>query len=201
MLHSGQKEFDVGVLHHCKLTSMIRERITQPSMQSHLHFEPYELFRQPNVATEPVRVHGELYTSDAFIKAYDKLQESPPEPECDLPRVVVGLMFASDSTQLTSFSTAELWPVYLMIGNESKDRRSKPSCQAFEHIAYLETASETTFVKYYIKLMSSRTDSFLMPLRPSQQMLVARDLTPHIWVIVVEKSIMHNGRSSSTMIS
>ena len=201
MLHPGQKEFDAGVLHHRKLTSVIRERITRPSMQSHLHFEPYELFWQPNVATEPVRVHGELYTSEAFIEAHNKLQDSPPEPECDLPRVVLGLMFASDSTQLTSFSTAELWPVYLTIGNESKDRRSKPSCHAFEHIAYLETARETTFVEYYMKLMSSGTDSFLMPLRPSQQMLVARDLAPHLWAIVVEKSIMPNGRSSSTMIS
>jgi len=34
-------------------------------------------------------------------------------------------MFASDGTQLTSFSTAKLWPIYLMIGNESKDWRSK----------------------------------------------------------------------------
>ena len=113
-------------------------------MQSHLHFEPYELFWQPNVATEPVRVHSELYTSDAFIEAHNKLQEYPPEPECNISRVVVGLMFASDSTQLTSFSTAELWPIYLMIGNELKDRRSKPSCQAFEHVAYLEMAVRAT---------------------------------------------------------
>jgi hypothetical protein len=50
-------------------------------------------------------------------------------------------MFASDVTNLTAFSDAKLWPVYLAIGNESKYRRSKPSCQAFEHIAYFETVS------------------------------------------------------------
>ena len=53
-------------------------------------------------------------------------------------------MFSSDSTQFTAFSAAKLWPIYLLIGNESKDRRSKPSCQAFEHVAYLETVSKTS---------------------------------------------------------
>jgi len=150
MKHPGQKEFDAGILHHRKLMSVIRERITRPSVYPHLHFEPYELFWQPNAAAEPIRVHGELYTSEAFIEAHNKLQEQAPEPGCNLPRVVLGLMFASDGTQLTSFSTASLWPVYLTIGNESKYRRSKPSCQAFEHIAYLETASETFCVEFYI---------------------------------------------------
>ena len=58
-----------------------------------------------------------------------------------------GLMFSSDSTQLTAFSSAKLWPIYLTFGNESlaKNRRSKLSCQAFECIAYLETVCEVPF--------------------------------------------------------
>jgi hypothetical protein len=142
MLNPGTKEFNTGILHHRKLTSVIREKLTRPSTHPHLHFEPYSLFWQPSEAAEPVRVYGELFTSDAFIEAHHELQESPGEPGCELPRVVIGLMFASDGTQLTSFSTAKLWPVYLMIGNESKDRRSKPSCHAFEHVAYLETVCD-----------------------------------------------------------
>jgi Plavaka transposase len=138
-LHPGSKEFNAGILHHRKLVSVIREKITRPSNHPFLHFEPYELFWQPNEDSEPVRVHGELYTSDAFIEAHRDLQDSPGEPGCDLQRVVVGLMFASDSTQLTAFSDAKLWPVYLSMGNESKNRRSKPSCEGFEHVAYLET--------------------------------------------------------------
>jgi len=122
---------------------IIRERITWPSVHPHLHFEPYKLFWQPDDATEQVRVHGELYTSEAFINAHNKLQDSPPEPECALPRVVLGLMFSSDGTQLMSFSMAKLWSIYLLIGNESKGRL-KSSCQAFEHVAYLETASKTS---------------------------------------------------------
>ena len=116
----------------------------RPSTHPHLHFEPYELFWQPTDTSEPVKVHGELYTSQAFIEAHHDIQESDGEPGCELPRVVVGLMFASDGTQLAAFSTAKLWLVYLAMGNESKDRRLKPTCQAFEHIAYLETVSETS---------------------------------------------------------
>jgi hypothetical protein len=140
-LHPGQKEFDAGTLHHRKLVSVVRGKIMRLSSHPHLHFEPYELFWQPTETSKPVKVYGELYTSEAFIEAHRDLQESPGEPGCDLPRVVVGLMFASDGTQLNAFSTAKLWPVYLAMGNESKDRRSKPSCQAFEHVAYLETVS------------------------------------------------------------
>jgi len=145
MLHPGQRQFDAGILHHRKLVSVIREKITRPSVHPHLHFEPYSLLWQPNEASEPVRVHGELYTSEAFLEAHRELHDSPGEPGCELPRVVLGLMFASDGTQLTSFSNVKLWPVYLTIGNESKDRRSKPSYQAFEHVAYLETVRETSF--------------------------------------------------------
>ena len=138
MSHPGPKDFDAGVLHHRKLTSVIREKITRLSTHPHLHFEPYEYFWQPNNATEPVRVYGELYTSEAFFEAHHALQDSPREPGCELPQVILGLKFASDSTRLTAFSNAKLCPVYLVIGNESKDRCSMPSCQAFEHIAYLE---------------------------------------------------------------
>jgi hypothetical protein len=147
-LHPGQQVFDAGILHHRRLMSVIREKITRPSTHPHLHFEPYEFFWQPHDVAKPVRVHGELYTSEAFFEAHRELQDSPGEPGCDLPRVVLGLMFASDGTQLTAFSNAKLWPVYLVIGNESKDRRSKPSCQAFEHIAYLETVRESQAVCY-----------------------------------------------------
>jgi hypothetical protein len=44
MLHPGQKVFDAGILHHRKLVSVLREKITWPSIHPHLHFKPYEYF-------------------------------------------------------------------------------------------------------------------------------------------------------------
>jgi len=97
-LHPGQKVFDVGIFYHCKLTSVIRERITQPSMHFHLHIKPYKFFWQLSDTAEPVQVCGELYTLKMFIKTHSKLQNSSWEPGCNLLRVVLGLMFVSNDT-------------------------------------------------------------------------------------------------------
>ncbi|KJA12603.1 hypothetical protein HYPSUDRAFT_210329 [Hypholoma sublateritium FD-334 SS-4] len=106
----------------------------------HFHLEPYELRwrRKGTPVTESTRVYGELYTSPAFLETYEEIQSSAPEPGCSLPRVLVGLMFGSDSTQLTSFGDASLWPCYMYFGNESKYRRCKPSCNLSNHIAYFQ---------------------------------------------------------------
>ena len=47
-------------------------------------------------------------------------------------------MFWSDATHLTQFGNSQLWPCYLFIGNESKYRWCKPSCNSCSHIAYFQ---------------------------------------------------------------
>ncbi|KZP17779.1 hypothetical protein FIBSPDRAFT_746517 [Athelia psychrophila] len=84
------------------------------------HYNPYELHWQPDAAGPDVWVQGELYTSPAFLRKHQKLQDAPGEPGCTLPRVVVAMMFVLDSTHLTSFGSAKVWPCYLYFGNESK---------------------------------------------------------------------------------
>jgi Plavaka transposase len=137
----GARDYTVINFHHRSLVSVIREKISNSKDNAHFHYEPYELLWQPNNEQEGVhvRVHGELYTSPSFIDAHRSVQELPGEPGCHLPRVVVALMFWSDSTHLTNFGNAKLWPLYMFFGNESKYRRSKPSCNLCEHVAYFET--------------------------------------------------------------
>jgi hypothetical protein len=135
----GPREYAAATLHHRPLAQVIKEKIRHPSNHSRFHYDPYELVWQPKDGEEGVRVYGELYTSPAFIDAHKALQESPREPDCDLPRVVVALMFWSDATQLTNFGNAKLWPLYLFFGNESKYHRCKPSSNCCEHVAYFES--------------------------------------------------------------
>lgn len=137
----GPKIYHIRNFYHRSLTSIIRERLSDPSYSSHFHCEPYELHWHPPHKEHDVRVYGELYTSGAFIEAHQQLQGSPPEPGCDLPRVVAGIMFWSDSTHLTSFGHAKLWPLYLYFGNESKYRWCQPSCHLCCHAVYFQTAS------------------------------------------------------------
>jgi hypothetical protein len=137
----GPKDYNVGYLYHRPLVSVIREKLANSDHVRHFHYQPFELYWQPTNNSPEVQVHGELYTSPAFLEAHREVQEMPGEPGCDLERVVVAMMFWSDATHLTSFGTAKLWPCYLSFGNESKYRRCKPSCHLFNHVAYFQTVS------------------------------------------------------------
>ena len=134
----GIQEYAVADFHYHSLVSIIREKVQNAADSQHFHYDPYEVFWQPTKWHEEVRIHGELFTSPAFIDAHKELQDSPGEPKCNLPRVAITLMFWSDATHLTNFGDAKLWPLYMFFGNESKYRRCKPSCNLCEHVAYFE---------------------------------------------------------------
>jgi hypothetical protein len=145
----GSREYTVANLHHRSLVSIIRDKIANPVNHAHFHYEPYELLWRPDYRRKDIRVHGELYTSPTFIDAHIALQYSARESGCDLERVVVGLMFWSDATHLTTYGNAKLWPLYLFFGNDSKYRRSKPSSNCCEHVAYFETVRRPFSVEPY----------------------------------------------------
>ncbi|KZP06410.1 hypothetical protein FIBSPDRAFT_764436 [Athelia psychrophila] len=124
--------------HHRSLVDVLKERISDPHTGAHFHMEPYELRWKPNENHPEERLHGEIYTSPEFLEAHRLVQEAPGEPGCDLQRVVAALMFWSDGTHLTSFGVQRLWPLYMYLGNESKYRRCKPTCNLCSHVAYFQ---------------------------------------------------------------
>jgi hypothetical protein len=115
-----------GFYHH-SLISILEEKVTDPVQAAHFHYDLYELLWRPPHKSQDIKVHGELFTSSAFLDVHRELQESTPEPGCDLPRVVTAYMFWSDATQLSTFGNTKLWPLYVYFGNESKYRRCEPS--------------------------------------------------------------------------
>lgn len=137
----GTDKFVCAELHHRSLVEVIRERVSDPQTAAQIHLEPYELLWKPTAQHSEVKIHGEIYTSEAFREAHIELQNSPPEPNCDMPRVVAALMFWSDATHLTQFGNSQLWPCYMFLGNESKYRRCKPSCNLCSHVAYFQKVS------------------------------------------------------------
>ncbi|KAH9037101.1 hypothetical protein EDB85DRAFT_1938075 [Lactarius pseudohatsudake] len=62
--------------------------------------------------------------------------------------VALGLMLASDSTQLTNFGSASVWPVYLMFANQPKQERVRPSCHAVHRIAYVPSLGQDFVSRY-----------------------------------------------------
>ncbi|KAG6906427.1 hypothetical protein DXG01_013963, partial [Tephrocybe rancida] len=135
----GHRSYIVPGFFHRSITSIIQEKLTLKKDDSpYFHLETYELLWQRNEGQEPLPLHGEMYTSPAFLRAHQELQEMPGEPGCMLPRVIVALMFWSNGTHLTQFGNAKITPLYLYFGNESKYRRCKPSCKLSEHAAYFQ---------------------------------------------------------------
>ena len=95
------------------------------------------MFWKPSPESPPERIYSELYTADAFIAEQEKIKQQPQEPGCELETVVASIMLWSDSTHLTSFGNASLWPIYMFFGNLSKYIRAKPTSFAAHHLAYI----------------------------------------------------------------
>ncbi|KAJ7893324.1 hypothetical protein B0H14DRAFT_3427405 [Mycena olivaceomarginata] len=127
--------FSVPGLHFRNLTEVIKAALQDQSSRS-FHYTPFEHLWKPSTG-DVQHVYNEIYSSDAFIEAHNKLQKQPPEPGCSLECAIVVLMLWSDSTHLANFGTVSLWPLYLFFGNLSKWVRSKPRAGAFHHVAYM----------------------------------------------------------------
>lgn len=106
------------------------------------HFHPYEqYYSPPGSDAPPQRVYDDLYSSQAWIDEDIKLQHSPREEDCSLPRIIAALMFWSDATHVSTFGQAKMWPLYMCFGNQPKDLREKSGSNAMRHLAYLPSVS------------------------------------------------------------
>jgi hypothetical protein len=145
------QEFTVPGLHFRSITSVIKAAFESP-LADYFHLSPYKLFRMSPITNAVERIYSELYDSDVFIKAHDNLQRHgllpPDDLGCTREKVIAALMFWSDSTHLTDFGTAKIWPIYLLFGNLSKYIRMRPTSGACHHLAYIPTASYNDLFDY-----------------------------------------------------
>ncbi|KAG6904890.1 hypothetical protein DXG01_006437, partial [Tephrocybe rancida] len=151
MLNKGTQQRLVGHIYHRSIVSVIKEKLANAQDNRRFHYEPFELIWSPTPGQDQGhRVYGESYTSASFTLAHRKLQESPGEPGCNLPRCVVGLMIWSDSTHLTNFGNSKLWLLYIFFGNESNYNRCKLSLNLANHIAYFEVVHSPLHLNTYV---------------------------------------------------
>ncbi|KAF5384836.1 hypothetical protein D9615_000907 [Tricholomella constricta] len=174
--------YEVPGLHFRKLTEILKSVISDSSAYC-FHYMPFKQYWQPTPDREPERVYDEIFSSDAFIAEHIKVQQQPPEPGCQLERVVAALMFWSDSTHLASFGNASLWPLYLYFGNQSKWLRGKPRAGACHHVAYIP------------KLPDEFNDFFegLVGNAPSADILThcRRDLMHAVWQLILDDDFLY----------
>lgn len=139
--HSKDPEmFPIPGFHFQSISSIIKAAFQSP-LADHFHLSPYTLFRKSPITNQDERIFSELYDSDAFIAAHDDIQRHgflpPDDLGCTREKVIAALMFWSDSTHLTDFGTAKIWPIYLAFGNLSKYIRARTTSGAWNHLAYI----------------------------------------------------------------
>ena len=107
------------------------------------HFTPFTMHWTPN-SDKPhdhEQVYADTYMLDSMLRAQTEVDALPHAEGDAKERVVLGLMLASDSAQLTSFRSASVWPIYIMFANQLKQDRVRPSCHAVHHLAYVPSVS------------------------------------------------------------
>ncbi|TBU53120.1 hypothetical protein BD310DRAFT_830789, partial [Dichomitus squalens] len=97
---------------------------------------------QPNNPS-PIRVYTDCYNSDAMLDAEAAIHKKPRAAgdPADLEYAILPLLLWSDATQLSSFGSASLWPIYLYFGSLSKYCRGRPTEFLAHHLAYIPGVS------------------------------------------------------------
>lgn len=129
-----------GVLHR-SIPDLVCEEFAKPAAQA-FHFTPFEETWVRGNGQPRERMHGELFSSPAFIAAHEELQSLPPEPGCTLPRAIAGLLVMSDSAHLTDTGNAHIHPFNVAFANESMYSRGKPSNHSVHPVMHLPELSE-----------------------------------------------------------
>lgn len=144
--------FEVPGVFHRNLVEIIKDAF-QDTVALTYHYTPFKHFWKPSKDEPAQRIYSEVYSSDSMIDEYEKLNSSPREPGCKLERVIAPMMLWSDSTNLTSFGNASLWPIYLFFGNQSKYLRAKPTAFACHHLAYMPQVRIYYLISYEYHLI------------------------------------------------
>jgi hypothetical protein len=118
----------------------------QEDASEKFHVSTHKMFWKPSPESPSEHIYSELYTADTFIAEQEKIKQQPQEPGCELEMVVASIMLWSDSTHLTSFGNASLWPIYMFFGNLSKYIRAKPTSFAAHHPAYIPKVHQSPSV-------------------------------------------------------
>ena len=137
-------KFTVEV-HYRKIIEVVKSALSESKVEK-FHMFPFRAFSKPEPDEPEERIYSEMYTGDFWNNEHEKLQSAHQHgPNSHLEAIIISLLIWSDSMSLAQFGNAELWPIYLYIGNQSKYSRCKPTSFAAHHIAYLPKVCSESF--------------------------------------------------------
>lgn len=112
---SSGSPFIIPGLHHQSVSAVLKAALSDIT-SLRFHFSPFKRFWHSPSGSEE-QCYDKAYTSDAWLRCHNELQLQPNKPGCKLEKVVLSLMFWSDSTHLMNFGTGKVWSLYMFIGN------------------------------------------------------------------------------------
>jgi hypothetical protein len=116
---------------------VIKVALSEPAAEK-FHTFPFKEFWKPDSNEPEERIYSESYTGNRWNEEYARIHAANQKGQHrNLEAFLVALMIWSDSMILAQFGNAQLWPIYLFIGNQSKYSRAKPSSFAAHHVAYM----------------------------------------------------------------
>ncbi|KAH9478851.1 hypothetical protein JR316_0009313 [Psilocybe cubensis] len=143
---------------------------------------PYREFWRPSPDEPPERLFSESYVADIFNEEYEKIKSEPRTgPHRHLEPFVVGIGIFSDSTHLTSFGDASIWPILMYILNQSKYTRGKPKEFAAHHIAYIPKLTDTFQDWHQRQFGKAATSEMLTHMR--------REVNTGVWGLLLDEDV------------
>ncbi|THH16116.1 hypothetical protein EUX98_g9355 [Antrodiella citrinella] len=163
---------------HKNLCDEIKKTASSDPAASRFVWDPHQVEYTSQPGAPPESVYGELYNSQVFIQEDLRLQNSPSEDGCDLPRAIAACMFASDATLVTQWGQKKVWPVYMYFGNQSKYERARPTAHAGHLVGYLPSLPDDVQDFIRAKFGKPGTATYLTHCR--------RELFQGAWAIMLD---------------
>ena len=112
--------FTVEGIWYRRPLEVIKRSFSEPTAEK-FHITPFKEYWKPSQDEPEERIYSETFTADIFNEEYETVCNTSREgPNSELEAFVAGIMFYSDTTHLTSFGTACLYPMYMYVGNQSQ---------------------------------------------------------------------------------